>query len=240
MRGHLRVVAPFGFGREHIAPVVRGLHLAHPELTVMLTLSENPMAQAAANDVVVHIGAVKDSSWVGHLLAPNERLLCASPAFVRGMGEKLTHPSQLEKYPCLCLTENDDRMTRWRFTSSQAKDASRARKVTSVRVDGALASNDGAVVTRWAVDGLGIIVRSEWDAAPLVASGALVRLLPDWSLDPAPVMALVPTRKGASARLRRFIEAAKGALEPVPWRRQRRERQDGARRGRTAAAGGSS
>lgn len=220
MRGHMRVVAPFGFGREHIAPVVRNLHLAHPDLSITLTLSENPMAQAAENDVVVHIGAVKDSSWVAHVLAPNDRLLCASPSFVQQMGEKLTHPSQLEHHSCLCLRENDDDMTtRWRFSSNQAGEDRRTRKMVNVQVSGALSSNDGAVITRWATDGLGIMVRSEWEAGPLIASGALVRLLPQWELDAAPVMALVPTRKGVSARLRRFIEATRESLQPVPWRR---------------------
>ncbi len=218
LRGHLRVVAPFGFGREYVAAIVRNLHLAHPGLSVMLTLAENPMAHTATNDVVVHIGAVRDSSWVGHVLAPNERLLCASPAFVQEMTEKLTHPSQLERLPCLCLRENDDTMTRWQFASRQGHKPSTRRKAVCVRANDVLSSNDGAVITQWAIDGAGIIVRSEWEAAPLIAAGALVRLLPEWHLEAAPIMALVSSRKGVSARIRLFIEAAKAALKPVPWR----------------------
>jgi DNA-binding transcriptional LysR family regulator len=224
MTGHLRVVAPFGFGRQHVASIVRDLHLAHPGLTVALTLSEHPLREAASNDVVVNIGAAKDSSWIGHLLAPNDRWLCASPAYVRRLGEPLAHPSQLERHACLCLKENDDDLTRWRFTGDSTGEAAKARKVVTVRVAGALSSNDGTVISQWAEDGLGIMVRSEWEAAPLVASGRLVRLLPQWQLDPAPVMALVPTRKGASARLRFFIEAARTALQPVPWRQKSRRR----------------
>jgi len=225
LRGPLRVVAPFGFGREYIAPVLGRLHLAHADLSVTLTLSENPMADAAAHDVVVFIGAVRDSSWVGHVLAPNERFLCASPAFLRQLDEPISDPSHLSRHPCICLKENDDAVTRWRFTGGEGVEGGEggegregASRVVNVRVDGALASNDGAVVTRWAVDGLGIVVRSEWEAAPLIASGALVRLLPRWRLDPAPVMALVPSRKGMSARLRRLIDVTRETLEPVPWR----------------------
>lgn len=222
MAGHLRIVAPFGFGRQYITSVVRDLHLAHRGLTVALTLSDHPLRDAAANDVVVNIGAVKDSSWVGHLLAPNERWLCASPSYLRRTGEPLTHPSHLERHACLCLKENEDDLTRWRFTAEQAGDAISARKVVTVRVAGALSSNDGTVISQWAEDGLGIMVRSEWEAAPLVTQGKLVRLLPQWQLDPAPVMALVPTRKGTPARLKLFIEAARAALHPVPWRQEPR------------------
>lgn len=218
MNGHLRVVAPFGFGRQHVAAIVGSLHLAHPGLTVALTLSEHPLREAAANDVVVNIGPVKDSSWVGHLLAPNDRWLCASPAYLRRLGEPLSHPSQLERHACLCLKENEDDLTRWRFSATGTADLAMTHKVVTVRVAGALSSNDGTVISQWAEGGLGIMVRSEWEAAPLVASGRLVRLLPQWQLEPAPVMALVPTRKGASARLRHFVEAARAALHPVPWR----------------------
>lgn len=95
------------------------------------------------------------------------------------MSEELSHPSRLTRQACLCVRENDDdAMTRWRFTHTRASKTSPAGKVVTVRVSGALTSNDGEVVTKWAVDGLGVIVRSEWEAAPLIASGKLVRLLP--------------------------------------------------------------
>lgn len=211
--GLLRVAAPFGFGREHITPIVRDLHRTHPQLQVSLRLSEHPMRDAADNDVVIHIGPLKDSSWITHALAPNARLLCASPAYARRLESRLTHPSQLQDHTCLCLKENEEDLTRWRFTHL----ADRQR--VNVRVSGPLSSNDGAAVTRWALDGLGIMARSEWEAAPLIARGRLVQLLPDWAMDDAPILALTPTRHGASARLRVFIDACKAALQTAPWRR---------------------
>jgi DNA-binding transcriptional LysR family regulator len=75
------------------------------------------------------------------------------------------------------------------------------------------------VISDWAADGLGIIERSEWDAARLIATGKLVRLLPGWRLEPAPVMALLPSRHGVTNRQRLFLEAAKRAFELPPWRR---------------------
>ena len=217
MAGNLRIVAPFGFGRKHIAPLVRDFHRAHPHLAIVLNLSENPIADASGADLVIHIGAVKDSSWVGHCLAANERLVCASPEFVRRMG-RLTHPSQLGKQPCLCLRENNEDLTRWRFSVRDRKKINGPHGIVNVRVSGALSSNDGMVISDWATQGLGIMLRSEWEAAPLIASGRLIQLFPDWQLDPAPVMALVPSRKGVSTRIHVLIEAARAALTPVPWR----------------------
>ncbi|NIE63169.1 LysR substrate-binding domain-containing protein [Burkholderia sp. Ax-1719] len=210
--GSLRVVAPFGFGRMYVAQMVREVHCAHPELEVSLHLSESPLANASSADLVIHVGSLKSSSWVGYPLAPNERLLCASPAYVRRM-RAITQPSDLADYDCIGLRENDEDLPRWRFSL-----ASDPRRTTVFRVAGALSTNDGTVITEWALAGLGIVERSEWDVAHLLASGKLVRLLPDWSLPAAPVTALLPSRTGMSVRQRVFLEAAKAFLDPAPWR----------------------
>jgi DNA-binding transcriptional LysR family regulator len=214
--GSLRIVAPLGFGRVHIAPILRDFHLTYPNVKASLTLSDNPLADSAGADVVIHIGEMKDSSWVAHLLAPNERFLCASPRFAARLNT-LTHPSGLAGLPCLCLRENDEDVSRWRFEPEPRGREKHAKAVT-VRVTGALSSNDGGVIGDWAMRGLGIMVRSEWDAGALIASGKLKRLLPDWRLAPAPIVALVPTRKGVPARVRLFVDAARAAMDPPPWR----------------------
>lgn len=212
LTGVLRIVAPFGFGRAYIAPLIKALHNAHPQLEIRLQLSESPLSDAAGADVVIHIGPLKSSSWVGHLIAPNDRLLCASPQYMRRIHD-LQHPSDLLRYDCLCLRENDEDIIRWRFTP-----VSGGGKGVAIRVAGVLSSNDGTVITDWALAGLGIVERSEWDVAGLLAAGRLVRVLPDWSLPTAPVMALLPSRTGVSPRQKLFLDAAKQALGPAPWR----------------------
>ena len=224
MTGHLRVVAPLGFGREYVAPIIRDLRMQHPSLTLTLDLSDSPLRDAAGHDLVIHIGAIRDSSWIGHLLAPNKRILCASPKFVRALKHRPADPADLQQLDCLCLRENDDDITRWRFVPATAAGRAAAQRPVTVRVGGPLSSNDGEVIRRWALDGLGIMARSEWDVAPLLDSGQLVQLLPAWELEPSPILALVPSRKGTSARLRGFIEAAKAAINPPPWHRARRGR----------------
>ncbi|KVO84651.1 LysR family transcriptional regulator [Burkholderia ubonensis] len=212
VQGTLRVVAPFGFGRKYVSRIVRDVQLAHPKLEISLHLSESPLTHASGADVVVHIGTLKSSSWVGYPLAPNERFLCASPAYARRI-KALNHPADLARCNCLCLRENDEDVPRWRF--SQEGDP---RRSTVIRIAGALSSNDGTVITEWALAGLGIVERSEWDVAPLLADGKLVRLLPDWRLPSAPVTALLPSRTGRSVRQRIFLETAKQFLSPPPWR----------------------
>ncbi|GBH23553.1 LysR family transcriptional regulator [Burkholderia vietnamiensis] len=216
VQGTLRVGAPFGVGRKYVGRIVRDVQRAHPKLEISLHLSESPLTGASGADVVIHVGSLKSSSWIGYPLAPNERFLCASPGYARRIGA-LSHPSDLARYDCLCLRENDEDIVRWRF--SQAGDGEGdARRSAVIRVTGALSSNDGTGITDWALAGLGIVERSEWDVAPLLASGKLVRLLPDWHLPPAPVTALLPSRTGRSARQRVFLKAATQFLAPPPWR----------------------
>lgn len=214
--GHLRVVAPFGFGREYIAPLVRDLHRSHPNLAISLILVESPLAAASGADVLISIGHVRGSSWIGHFLAPNDRILCASPALARSLS-KLKHPSDLTRHEYLTLRENDEDVTRLRFTQHDAA-GKRISKAVTVRLNSVLSSNDGTVVRDWAVDGLGVVARSEWDCARLIAEGKLKRVLPSWRLEPAPIMALMPTRQGLTIRQRAFLEAAKQAFNPPPWR----------------------
>jgi DNA-binding transcriptional LysR family regulator len=214
--GHLRIVAPFGFGRAHVAPLVRKLHLAHPSLGVSLVLAESPLSAASGADVVLSIGAAKSSSWVGHFLAPNERFLCASPEFAKQI-DRMDHPTDLQRYEYLSLRENDEDVTRLRFMPVGDTHKHGAKGIT-VRLSGSLSSNDGTVVSDWASAGLGIIERSEWSAAGLIAAGKLIRLLPGWRLEPAPILALLPSRNAVTNRQRLFLEAAKRAFDPAPWR----------------------
>ena len=88
-----------------------------------------------------------------------------------------------------------------------------------VRVAAALTSNDGEVVRNWALAGLGIILRSQWDVAPFVKRGELKRILTGFEFDSADVLALVPARQGISARVARFVEFLKQQFNPrPPWR----------------------
>ena len=213
LAGRLRVVAPFGFGRIHVAPLIARFAAAHPSVHVTLDLSEKPWTDAEDADVVIHIGLVRDSSWVAHLLARNARWVCASPDYLRQHGVP-GEPRALLRHACLCVRENNEDVTLWRFRGS-GRSGPRAR-AEAIRVTPALTSNDGEVVRNWALAGLGVVLRSQWDVAPFVKRGELARVLTRWEFDGADVLALTPARRGISARVSRFVEFLKGQFNPKP------------------------
>ncbi|WP_323120264.1 LysR family transcriptional regulator [Burkholderia alba] len=210
--GSLKINAPLGFGRRYIAPAVADFQAANPQVDVALTLSDEPLTEAADRyDLVVHIGELRASNLVGYAIAPNTRIVCAAPSLVRRHGEPAS-PDDLAKLPCIVLRENLEDASLWHFR--------KGRTTRSVRVAGALSCNDGDVIRQWACDGLGVILRSEWDVADLLAQRALVRLLPAWKTPDADVIALTHHRTGLPARVRHFLRDLQARFKPLPpWRR---------------------
>lgn len=220
VRGRLRVHGPLGFGRRYLAPVVASFHTAHPQLDIALTLSDRRADAGTAgdaHDLVVHIGELRDSSQVAYSIAPNERVLCAAPAYLKRAGRPAT-PDALNQHACLVLRENDEDVTMWRFSGRKSSAQGSGKREVAVRVKPVLSSNDGDVIKQWALAGKGVMLRSEWDVADMLRTGALETLLPAWKPPPANVVALVAERKGMSARVKTFLAFLAAAFKPVPWR----------------------
>jgi len=209
--GTLKINAPLGFGRRYIAPVISDFQQEHPDVDIELMLSDAPLTEAAERfDVVIHIGALQVSNLVGYAIAPNARLLCASPAFIKRHGLPET-PDDLAALPCIVLRENKEDVSLWHF--------SKGRTSRSVRVQAKLICNDGDVIRRWACEGRGAILRSEWDVAEDLRAGRLVRLLPGWKAPDANVIALTHNRAGLPQRTRHFMQFLQGRFKPQPpWR----------------------
>ncbi|MGM3277490.1 LysR family transcriptional regulator [Ralstonia sp. 24A2] len=209
--GTLKINAPLGFGRRYIAPVISDFQQEHPDVDIELTLSDAPLTEAAERfDVVIHIGALQVSNLVGYAIAPNARLLCASPAFIKRHGLPET-PDDLAALPCIVLRENKEDVSLWHF--------SKGRMSRSVRVQAKLICNDGDVIRRWGCEGRGAILRSEWDVAEDLRAGRLVRLLPGWKAPDANVIALTHNRAGLPQRTRHFMQFLQGRFKPQPpWR----------------------
>ncbi|OUM08291.1 LysR family transcriptional regulator [Pseudomonas syringae] len=202
--GTLRLAAPFGYGRQRIAPLVSRFAKLHPQLRLHLDLRETPWPDRHDSDAVVHIGSLNDSLWIARPLARNHRWLCASPAYLEQYGTPLT-PDELSAHRCICIRENDEDVTLWHLSKGQTK--------KTLRVEPALLSNDGSVARRWAEQGQGIVLRSQWDVSEAIARGNLVRVLADWQLASAPINLLVPLRKHRSARVQALMEFLETALK---------------------------
>jgi len=197
LTGVLRLTAPFGFGRQRIAPLLSRFAAVHPRVQVQLDLRETPWPDRHDSDAVVHIGRINDSSWVARTLVSNERWLCASPEYLAARGTPQA-PEELSQHRCLCIRENDEDVTLWHL---------RKRSVRRVlRIEPAMLSNDGSVARHWAEQGQGLVLRSEWDVQDAIEAGRLVRVLADWAFDSAPVLLLLPSRKHQSARLRALAD----------------------------------
>jgi DNA-binding transcriptional LysR family regulator len=197
-RGLLRVNATLGFGRGHVAPLISSFVRAWPQVEVQLQLSVNPPPLTEdAFDVCVRFGEPPDTRLVARLVAPNRRLLCASPAYLAREGAPRT-PQELPRHNVIAIRQGDEGHGLWRLRSG--------KQVATVKVRGNLSTNDGEIAVNWALAGHGIVMRAEWDIARYLRSGRLKPVLEGWQTPPADIYAVYPQRHQASARVRAFVD----------------------------------
>lgn len=197
-QGLLRVNATLGFGRSHIAPLVPAFVRRYPQIQLQLQLSVQPPPLADDGfDVCIRFGEPPDARVIARRLAPNRRLLCAAPAYLARRGTP-ARPADLQQHDCIDIRQGDDAHGVWRFAG--------ARKHESVRLRNHLATNDGEIAVNWALAGMGIVMRAEWDVARYLRSGRLVQVLQDWQTPPADIHAVYPQRHAATTRVRAFVD----------------------------------
>ena len=113
--GHLRLTAPAGFGRRHVAPLVPAFHAEHPRLRISLNLSDRVVELAAEGyDCAVRVGDLPDSSLVSIRLADNRRQAVAAPAYLARRGTP-QHPRDLARHDCLVLSSDASQTRGWAF-----------------------------------------------------------------------------------------------------------------------------
>lgn len=195
--GLLRVNATLGFGRMHVAPAIAGFVRAHPRVEVQLQLSVNPPPLGEdAFDVCVRFGEPPDARVVARRLAANRRLLCGAPGYLQRHGMPRT-PHDLASHNLIAIRQGDEQGV-WRLRSG--------KRVESVRVRGNLSTNDGEIAVNWALAGLGLVLRAEWDIARYLKSGRLRQVLENWQAPAADIHAVYPVRHQGTARVRAFVE----------------------------------
>lgn len=198
LRGAVVVEATPGFGRAHVAPVLGEFAADHPDVVVRLQLSSlPPRPQRTGADLTVHVGAAPDSTLRLRRLARNRRVPCAAPSYLERHGAPTT-VADLAEHRCIVLRENESDFATWRFGT--------AGRPQTFRAHGHLASNDGDVVTGWALAGLGVVMRSQWQVQAHLDSGALVRLLPHVPTPPADVVALLDTEAHVPRRVTALLD----------------------------------
>jgi DNA-binding transcriptional LysR family regulator len=208
--GHLKVSAPAGFGRKHVAPLVGQFLDANPEVTVSLDLSDRLVDVVNEGiDCAVRLGELSDSSLVSLRLGEMRRMVVASPQYVARNGA----PRRLEdlsSHACLALTQQ----TRgWTF-----RDQERPGQTVAVKVAGRFECNDGAVLHEWALAGRGLAWRSQWEVGEDLAAGRLVSVLDDVAAPAIGLYAVFAQRRHLPLRVRLLIDHLKNSYgSPSYW-----------------------
>jgi DNA-binding transcriptional LysR family regulator len=209
-QGLLRVNATLGFGRSHIAPLISDFCSRYPKVDVQLQLSVNPPPITDDTyDVCFRFGTPPDSRSIARFIAPNRRILVASPAYIKKWGVPKT-PQDLDRHNCIGIRQGDEAYGLWRFTLQQGKPP--ADRTLSVKVRGNLTTNDGGVAVSWALAGHGILLRAEWDVRKYLKTKRLVEILPNYSSPDADIYAIYAERHRTSLRVKALVDFVAAAL----------------------------
>jgi len=199
--GHLRITAPGGFGRRHVAPLVPAFLAQHPDVSLSLNLSDRVVDIINEGfDCAVRVGDLVDSSLVSQRLADNRRLCVAAPAYLKRAGIP-QHPSELARHECLTLSSDASQTRGWAFIIDG--------QLAHSRPSGRLDCSDGQVLHDWCLRGLGIAWRSTWEVESDIQSGRLQSVLDDFAAPPNGIFAVIPQRKHLPLRVRLWIDFLK-------------------------------
>jgi LysR family transcriptional activator of dmlA len=222
--GLVRIACSFGFGRLWLGPLLAEFQARYPAVRVDLQLSEQlPDLANEGFDAAIwlwHPPAHIAAEWISRKLATNQRVLVASPLYLKTHGKPQT-PEDLATHACLVVRENGgetgqgQRFDHWRLSQ---KGQTRALHIA---VQGPLSSNSGEMVRDWCLAGRGIMLRSLWDIAPQLTSGQLVRVLPDCAMHDADVHWLAPYRAQMPLRLRLLQDFLAVRFREEPWKTPR-------------------
>lgn len=203
--GHLRITAPGGFGRRHVAPLVPRFRELHADVTISLNLSDRVVDLAGEGfDCAVRVGDMPDSSLVSVRLADNRRLCVATPTYLRQHGTPV-HPHDLSRFDCLTLSSDASQTRGWSFKVPKGDSS----ELIYLKPGGPLNCSDGQVLHDWCVAGYGIAWRSTWEVESEIAAGALVAVLEDFAAPANGIYAVFPQAKLLPLRVRLWIDFLK-------------------------------
>lgn len=204
--GHLRVTAPAGFGRKHVAPLLLDFLRIHPEVSASLDLSDRTVDLVGEGiDCAVRLGGLLDSSLVAVRLGEMKRVVVGSPAYFQRKGVPRSL-GDLAHHDCLALTTQPG----WDFRQNG--------QATLFKPPGRFVCSDGAVLHEWALAGMGLAWRSLWEVGEDLRWGRLVSVLDEFAPPPVGIHAVFPQRRHLPLRVRLFIDLLKeNYVRPDYW-----------------------
>ncbi len=205
--GTLRVTAPASFGRMHLIPAMPGFMKRYPELTLDFRLSDSIIDMVEGGfDVAIRIAELKDSSLIARKLAPDRRIVVASPAYLKEFGTPQT-PQDLASHECINLMGLDS----WVFKHED--------KTVTVKTSGRLRCDNGDAMRDATIEGLGISINSIWSVYSQLKNGELVEILQNYPLAmSANIWAVYPSSRLMPLKVRAFTDYfAQYFGPPVYW-----------------------
>jgi DNA-binding transcriptional LysR family regulator len=209
--GHLLVSAPAGFGRQHVAPLLPSFLAEHREVTVNLNLNDRLVDVVGEGvDVAIRIASLSDSTLVGMKLADNQRVLVASPAYLKRHGTPQTL-ADLARHNCLPISSEGSQRG-WTFRENG--------KTVTLKVAGNMVCNDGAVLHDWALAGKGLAWRSMWEVNAEIDAGKLTTVLDQFAAPGNDIYAVFAQRRHLPLRIRAFVDFLRHTYaQPGYWRK---------------------
>lgn len=204
--GYLKVTAPAGFGRKHVAPLLLEFLRDHPDVSANLDLSDRTVDLVGEGiDCAVRLGGLDDSSLVAVRLGEMKRVVVGSPAYFQQRGTPRCL-DDLNAHDCLALATQSG----WDFMA--------AGKSVLFKPSGRFVCNDGAVLHEWALASMGLAWRSFWEVGEDLRWGRLVSVLDDFATAPVGIHAVFPQRRHLPLRVRLFIDRLKDSYSrPDYW-----------------------
>lgn len=210
--GTLRVTLSASFGRQYISPLLPQFLSLHPKVRISVHLSDQVVDLVSEGfDLAIRIGALEDSSLVARHVAPNRRVLCASPDYLRRRGAPKA-PKDLVQHDCLLLFGSSGRQDVWRLHDAEGEEH-------AIRVQGRFESNYGELLRDASVAGEGIAIHSLWHIADDLRAGRLEVVLPDCRLATTAISAVMPQRRLVPPRVGAFVDFLIAQFGEAPWER---------------------
>ena len=197
--GSLRVTMSAAFGSQYISPLLPEFLARHPRVKLSVNLDDQIVDLVGSGfDLGIRVGALGDSGLVARQLASNQRVLCASPAYLQRHGMPRT-PAELTAHECLLLVGSQGRQDVWHLSDRKGREIAQ-------RVHGRFESNQGIMLRDAVMAGLGIAMHSVWHVHEQLRSGQLKVLLPDYPIAATGIHAVMPQRRLVPPRVRAFVD----------------------------------
>ena len=207
LRGQLRLTCAMSFGYAQLAAVLAAFLALHPQLKIDLNVSEGALNLVDARiDLAIRISAEPDPMLIARPLARCDSLLVASPAYLDSHGTPHA-PQELTQHRCLSHANFGKSV--WHLA--------RGAESTQVSVVSRFSANDATALLKAAMAGGGIAMLPTYLVNPVVATGELSAVLPDWQAPVVTIYALYPSRRNLSPAVRALLDYLVQRFETLPW-----------------------